>query len=174
MIIFETSRLITRKYDFERDKDHFFLLNSNEDVMRYIRPVKTREECETFLKDIIAKTDEKPGMGRWAIFEKNTDDFVGSFAIIPIEGTDDIQLGYALLKQYWGKGYASELTAAGLNYYFTMTDADHIYGVTEIPNTASQQVLLKNGFVKHSTKMEGEKELLVFIFKKQTTLRSSG
>jgi ribosomal-protein-alanine N-acetyltransferase len=151
---------------FDVDAENFFFLNGNERVMRYIRPVKTREECNVFLKEIIAYAEENPGKGRWAAIEKKSGAFVGSFAIIPIEGTNDIQLGYVLLPAYWAKGFASELTRGGLNYYFSTTAADHIYAITEEPNIASQKVLLKNGFVPEGTKQEGEKQLLRFIFRK--------
>jgi RimJ/RimL family protein N-acetyltransferase len=46
--IFETERLIVRQYVFETDAENFFLLNSDEDVMRYIRATKSREECDAF------------------------------------------------------------------------------------------------------------------------------
>ena len=167
-IIFETERLIVRPYIFDVDTENFFLLNGNEKVMRYIRPVKSREECDVYLKQIIEDAEKNPDRGRWAAIEKKTNIFVGSFAIIPIEGTDDIQLGFSLLPEYWGKGCASELTRSGLDYYFSTTNASHIYAIVEDPNIASQKVLLKNGFVPDGTKQEGEKQLLRFIFRKPT------
>jgi ribosomal-protein-alanine N-acetyltransferase len=105
-------------------------------------------------------------IGRWAADEKATGKFIGSFAIIPIEGSDHIQLGYALLKENWGKGFASELTKSGLAYYFKKTNADHIYAIAERANIASHNVLLKNSFVPDGTKMEDDKELLKFIYRK--------
>lgn len=161
MIIFETERLLVRAYDFELDADDFFLLNSDEEVMRYIRPVKSREECNVFLKEIIAKDADGEGMGRWAAVQKENNQYIGSFAIIPIENTSLIQLGYALVKPSWGKGYASELTRGGLKYYFSNTEASEIYGVAETPNIASHRVLLKNGFVKDSIKWKGRRNLFI-------------
>jgi len=163
-IIFETKRLIVRQYVFDVDAEGFFLLNGDEEVMRYIRPAKTREECDVFLKEILTSAEANPGMGRWAAIEKKSGIFIGSFAIIPIENTNDIQLGYALLKKYWGKGFASELTMAGLEYYFSTTSAEKIYALAETPNTASHRVLLKNGFVPDGTRKEGVKELQQFIY----------
>jgi len=165
-IIFETERLIVRQYDFKTDAENFFLLNGDDDVMRYIRATKTKEECDVFLKKAINSYKINPLIGRWAADEKSTEKFVGSFAIIPIEGSDDIQLGYALLKEYWGKGFASELTKSGLDYYFKNTDADHIYAIADRDNIASHNVLLKNLFVPDGTKMEEDKELLKFIYRK--------
>ena len=166
-IIFDTERLIVRQYDFDIDAENFFLLNSDDDVMRYIRATKSKEECDVFLKRIIETYKINPLIGRWAANEKTTGTFVGSFAIIPIEDSDDIQLGYAFLKEYWGKGFASELTKAGLDYYFKKTNAGHIYAMAEEANIASHKVLLKNGFVRDGIKKEEEKELLKFIFRKK-------
>jgi [ribosomal protein S5]-alanine N-acetyltransferase len=168
MIIFETERLTVRQYIFDVDAENFFLLNGNEDVMRYIRPAKAREDCDAFLKEIIVSAEKNPGMGRWAAIEKKSNLFVGSFAIIPVDDTDDIQLGFALLPAYWRKGFASELTKAGLDYYFSTTIADHIYAIAEEPNIASQKVLLKNRFVRDGIRPEGEKQLLRFIFRKNS------
>jgi len=165
-IIFETDRLIVRQYAFEIDTENFFLLNGDDDVMRYIRATKTKQECDVFLKKAIDSYNINPLIGRWAADEKATGKFVGSFAIIPIEGSEDIQLGYALLKENWGKGFASELTEAGLDYYFKNTNADHIYAIAERENVASHNVLLKKSFVPVGTKMEDGKELLRFIYRK--------
>src|SRR6187455_943723 len=165
--IFETERLIVRQYDFKTDAENFYLLNGDDDVMRYIRATKSREECDVFLKKAIESYKVNPLIGRWAAEEKATGKFIGSFAIIPIEGTKDIQLGYALLKENWGKGFASELTKAGLAYYFKNSNADHIYAIAEQANTASHKVLLKNAFVSDGIKKEEERELLKFIYNKQ-------
>jgi ribosomal-protein-alanine N-acetyltransferase len=165
-IIFETERLIVRQYEFETDTENFYLLNGDDDVMRYIRATKSKEECDVFLKKAIESYKINPLMGRWAADEKASGKFVGSFAIIPIEGSEDIQLGYAFLKENWGKGFASELTKAGLDYYFKNTNADHIYAIAEEGNIASHKVLLKNSFVPNGTKKEDDKELLKFIYRK--------
>src|SRR5512141_1008126 len=116
-IIFETERLIVRLYDVN-DEEPFFLLNGDEEVVRYIRPAKTREECNLFLKDIIKYSAENPLLGRWAVDEKTTGKSIGMFAIIPVDNSDRLQLGYSLLKDCWGRGYSTELTKAGIIYFF--------------------------------------------------------
>jgi RimJ/RimL family protein N-acetyltransferase len=75
-------------------------------------------------------------------------------------------LGYAFLKENWGKGFASELTKAGLEYYFKNTKADHIYAIAEKANIASHNVLLKNSFVPDGTKKEDNRDLVKFIYRK--------
>jgi ribosomal-protein-alanine N-acetyltransferase len=165
--IFETERLLVRKYN-GADEDNFFSLNGNPLVMQYIRAVKTREESDAFLKEVISDSLIDPKRGRWAVEEKGTGRFIGSFAIIPMPGEEEkIQLGYSLAPHNWGMGYATELTLAGLSYFFSTNDLPIIYGITEIPNVASQNVLLKAGFKPSGKKMEDEKELLVFVAERQ-------
>jgi len=164
--VFDTERLMVRHYT-EADADNFFLLNGDPLVMRYIRPVKSREQTDLFLTEVIQYSKNNPAYGRMAVYEKQSGIFVGSFAIIPLEGTIHMQIGYSLLPPYWGKGFATELTKAGLKYVFTQTNLEEIFGVTESGNIDSQKVLLKSGFVWHSSVMEETKELYRFLLLKK-------
>jgi ribosomal-protein-alanine N-acetyltransferase len=164
--IFETSRLIVRRFT-EDDDEIFFLLNGNAEVVRYIRPVMNKKECDEFLLKVIADANATPLYGRWAVHEKIPGAFAGSFAIIPVTNSDRMQLGYSLLPSEWGKGYATELTKAGLEYVFAQTSLDIIYAYTEKPNLASQKVLLKCGFHYAGEKKEAGKELAEFILERQ-------
>ena len=162
---FETERLRVRRLT-PADKDNFFLLNGSEDVMRYIRATKTKEESDAHLEQILATeaANNRAGEGRWLVEEKATGKFVGSFAIIPIPSEPEkMQLGYSFIPQYWGKGYATELAKGGLQFFLDNTTIPEIYGVTETANVASVKVLEKAGFHIHSIKMEEGKELTVYI-----------
>jgi [ribosomal protein S5]-alanine N-acetyltransferase len=166
MNIFDTPRLVVRHFTAD-DYDNYFSLQGNADVMRYIRPPRTREESDAFLTEKIMGAAPGGYKGYWAVEEKQSGLFAGCFVIIPIpDDTEKTQLGYSFLPQHWGKGYATEVTKAGIEYFRSKTPLEEIYGVTEIPNIASQKVLLKAGFVPFGTKMEGETELLIFIAKK--------
>ena len=162
-IIFETDRLIVKQYVFETDAENFFLINGDEEVMRYIRAPKSREECDEFLKQNIESYKINPLMGRWAVHEKISGKYIGSFAYIPVEGSGNTQLGYAILKEHWGKGFATELTKEGIKYVFSKTDLDEVYGLTQSQNLDSQKVLLKAGFKLHKTYREGDKEVSSFV-----------
>lgn len=166
MKVFDTERLTVR-YFTAADYDNYFSLQGNEQVMQYIRPPRTREESDSFLRDKILAADPADFKGFWAVEEKFSGTFVGCFVIIPIpDEPQKTQLGYSFLPAYWGRGYATEVTKRGLVYFREQTPLPEIYGVTETPNVASQNVLLKAGFRPFSKKMEGEKELLVFIVKR--------
>ncbi len=163
-IIFETERLVVRQYDAE-EFENFFRLNGDADVVRYIRQVQVREEAIDSFQELLTDYQEQPGMGRWAVHLKSNGDFVGSFAIIPIPwAKEKIQLGYAFPPENWGKGFATELTLKGLEHFYKHFTNQEIYGVTEIPNVASQKVLLKAGFVFHDAVTEKGIELYLYIF----------
>lgn len=166
MVIFETSRLIIRRYTLA-DEDNFFAINGDPEIMKYIREPRGRQECMIFLKRNLQFYENNPLMGRWAMIEKSSDTFVGSFAIIPVESADhkrhtEIQLGYALLKDHWGKGYATESTLAGRQYAFDVMKLPQIVAVTEQENIASQKVLLRSGFKQQTDIREGSKMLCYF------------
>lgn len=160
-IVFKTERLLVRHYT-EADADNFFLLNGDPEVMRYIRPVKGRKETDLFFAEVIQYSKNNPAYGRMAVIEKQSNIFVGSFAIIPLENTKHMQVGYSLLPPYWGKGFATELTKAGLKYVFSKTSLEEIFGVTESLNIDSQKVLLKNGFAFEKKYVENNKDLNLY------------
>ena len=163
-MIFETERLYVRPYTMD-DFPDFFSMNSNEEVMRYIRPTQDRGKSMEFFKKILADYERLPGLGRWAMHTRIDDRFVGSFAVIPVENSADIQIGYSLSKENWGLGYASEALKGCLRYVFDNLKLEKVVGITEAENLGSQKVLLKNGFVFDHTFREGEKELYLYILK---------
>jgi [ribosomal protein S5]-alanine N-acetyltransferase len=159
--VFETERLLVRRYTLA-DEENFFRLNNDIDVVRYIRPPKSRKESYEFLLQNLAMYEQFPFMGRWAMLHKSTGTFIGSFAVFPIENTKDIQLGYSLFTEHWGKGYATESIPAGRQYAFDNLCLKEIYAITEKDNTGSQKALLKCGFNQVSDKAEHGKILYRF------------
>ena len=172
--IFETERLLVRPYH-AGDFEDFYALNSDEEVMRYIRPAQSREDAQVFFTKIIEDYEVQPGLGRWAMILKQDNTLVGSFAVIPVLDSTDIQIGYALLKQNWGKGYASESVTGGIKYVFNKLGLSHVAGITEPGNVVSQKVLLKNGFKFEKEFYEKSKKLNLYrLYKKLSDWADEG
>lgn len=164
--IFETGRTSVREYNL-LDEDFFYQLSSNEAVMRYIRPVVSREDSNKLLVQNIQLYTAIPNTGRWAVFEKATGNFMGSFSVLSMESdATKLHIGYALLPQFWGLGYATELLQQGLIYFFIKHATDIIYAITEEPNTGSQKVLIKCGFSYQGRQKEKGKDLLMFVLRR--------
>ena len=147
-MIFETQRLLIRQYEMI-DFENFYLLNSDEDVMRYIRPVQSREKTLAFFNENIEYYKAFPAYGRWAMIEKSTEKFIGSFMLRPSTAINgEIELGYSMFKNFWGNGFATESVSGGLNYAFNTLKLKKIIAITQVENIASQKVLLKSGFIQ--------------------------
>ena len=161
MIILQSTRLYVRRYVPE-DLDSFYLMNSDPELMRYIRPPKNFEEARNFLKENIDFYTANPGLGRWALVSKLNDYHVGSLSLLPLEQTSDIHIGYVLLKPYWGLGYATEIVETGIRYAFDQLQLKTLTGVTYPENIPSQKVLLRNGFAFERSFYENGKESRLF------------
>jgi ribosomal-protein-alanine N-acetyltransferase len=147
-MIFQTARLLVRQYYFD-DAENFYLLNSDPDVMKYIRTPKTRQQAFQFLQENIEYYKKFPVYGRWALIEKSKQQFIGSFMIRPSTTvTNEIELGYALFKNYWGNGYATESVKGGLDIAFRQLQLPSVIAITQTENISSQKVLLKCGFTQ--------------------------
>jgi [ribosomal protein S5]-alanine N-acetyltransferase len=147
----ETPRLIIRPLE-EKDTEGMYLMDSDPEVHRYVgqHPVTTREES----KDVIAfirRQYEDHGIGRWAVLEKSTGDFVGWTGFKRMKEvanghTDHLDFGYRLAQRHWGKGYATEASRAALHYGINIMGLTDIYAMTDPDNAASRHVLEKLGF----------------------------
>ena len=168
MLVFETERLVVKRFTQE-DAHHFFLLNSNEQVMHFIRPVKNRQQSDAFLAENMAFYLDNSCLGRFAVFEKFSLDFVGTFSFLYLSGEADFHLGYALLPGAWGKGFATELVSAGIPYFFDHSGKSSIFAITHADNGPSQQVLLKCGFYRQGQILQNGEMLELFMINSETT-----
>jgi ribosomal-protein-alanine N-acetyltransferase len=88
---------------------------------------------------------EKNKFGMWIVEERGTGTVLGHCGLQPLEGTDDVELGYYLGRAAWGRGFATECAAASLRFGFEQIKLPRIVAVTRVRNTASQHVLEKLG-----------------------------
>lgn len=105
---------------------------------------------ETGLKDFLKRRmfqQDKYGFTFWAVFLKETDEFIGHCGLSPIPEDDKlIQLGYLLNKDFWGKGYITEAAKACCDYGFNKIGLEKIIGLALPGNDPSKNVMLRLGF----------------------------
>lgn len=145
----ETERLILRDLE-KHDAEGMFDLESDPDVHEFLgkKPIKTLEEARETI-DYIRNQYEKNGIGRWAIIDKNTQDFVGwtglKYEQRLREGFSYYDLGYRLRKKYWGNGIATETAIESLKYGFEKLDLKEICAAADINHRASNKILQRVG-----------------------------
>lgn len=154
-ILFQTERLIVRPLT-PADKDAFFAVNGNPEVVRHIRPAKSPAECDAFLSENINLYHPGSLIGRYAAVLADSGEMIGIFSFLTMNDGHGIHLGYALTPGAWGKGYATELAVAGTAYFFSRTHHPRLFAITSAANEASGKVLLKAGFrLEHSAQENG-------------------
>lgn len=145
----ETERLVLR--DIETiDAAGLFDMDSDPDVHKFLgkKPIKTLEEAQALIARI-QSSYELHGIGRWAIVDKITQDFIG-WTGLKYETSlrpefDYYDLGYRLRKKYWGQGIATESAIASLKYGFEQLQLQEINACADVQHTASNHILQKIG-----------------------------
>jgi ribosomal-protein-alanine N-acetyltransferase len=129
------------------DFHDLFRLDSDPRVMKYIADGKpaTRDAVAQRLKRFIRYPALYPDLGVWRTARRDTGAFIGWFALNYAGKSTDIEVGYRLLPEAWGQGYATEGAKALVDYGFDDLDLDRIIGLTHPGNKASQRVLMKAG-----------------------------
>lgn len=141
----ESQRLLVRRFTLD-DLDDLARLLGDAAVTEYLGGVKDRAGAESTLRTRgLDYYDRHPGLGMWATLERATGRFIGFHVLNHIHGEPDIQVGYALLPEAWGRGYATEMSRRILRYGFDELRLPTICAITNLGNVASQHVLLKAG-----------------------------
>ena len=120
--IISTDRLILREINMG-DKDDLFELHSDPEVQKFTGEavVTHMKEIETSIQSRLSDYKEH-GFGRLAVIEKPSGAFVGWAGLCYLPEFDKVDLGYRFKKEFWGKGYATEVSIAILEHgFFTST-----------------------------------------------------
>lgn len=77
------------------------------------------------------------GYGMWAVEERPSGKFIGRVGLHFPEGWPDREVGWALSRAYWGRGYALEAAGAALRVAFEMLDWPRAVSLIAPPNQRS-------------------------------------
>jgi RimJ/RimL family protein N-acetyltransferase len=171
-IVLETERLLIR-HMCEDDAEALLAMESDPDVLRYVgrKPLTDVDAYRTRIRTTFLPYDEKPGgFGVWAVVEKVCGEFIGVSSLRPAldstiasamaYGPGEAELGYALGKPSWGRGYASEMAQALVRKAFTEMGVELLVASVTVANVASIRVLEKAGLhrTEHCVLLPNEDE----------------
>ena len=90
----------------------------------------------------------KQGFGFWVFHQKKDGQFIGRAGLktYQIDGKNVIGLAYAVMPDYWNRGFATEMTQASLEVGFGHLGFTEVESWTLPGNLASQRVMDKLGF----------------------------
>ena len=142
--------LIIREYS-AADLPLWMGLSIDDDVQQYLPP-RTADENRQVFEQNLTRYSDGSGLARWGIFDAATGEYAGNCMLVGARpGLSGIEAGYALCKNFWGRGLATQVTCALVNYGFNILNIDKICAITHPMNIPSQKVLKKAGFKEMGT-----------------------
>lgn len=148
----ETKNLILRPLKMS-DLDDLYEYANDPDVYKHgmWRPYPSREDCAEDLEDLVKQYDTDK-FWWWALECKADNKMIGRCDltdVVPRVGR--AEMGYALNKNYWGKGYATEAIQAVLKYAFETMNLNRVAATVLTDNAASIHLLEKVGMQREGT-----------------------
>lgn len=147
----ETERLYLRRI-IEEDKNEMFALRSDKNIMQFIaRPLmKTVEEVVTFINSINESIEKKEYIN-WGLALKSNNKLIGTIGFYRLKKEDyRAEVGYMLHTSFQKQGIMQEVMPVVLDFGFKQMKLHSIEAVIDPRNKASENVLLKQGFVKEA------------------------
>ncbi|MCC9063400.1 GNAT family N-acetyltransferase [Flavobacterium piscisymbiosum] len=158
--LYQSPKIIIREF-LPQEQQTFLDLFKDNQVTQYLPVVSPERYLEMF--DELLENYEQKKLSRWAIFDTTNNNFIGMcVARIFVHNTNQIEIGYVLSREYWGKGIATEVCKALTQYSFANTNTKEVVAITDINNSGSQNVLQKSGFERLDNLIRDEEEMAYF------------
>ena len=144
----ETKRLVLRPLRREDAPTIFNRWTSDEAVARYMTwdLHLSIEDTEAWLKWEESALDD-PSVYSFGISLRDTKELIGSGGLVYDKDEDSFRLGYCLMKEEWGKGFATEAAQAIVAFAINELQVKELNSCHDIENLASGRVLQKVGFI---------------------------
>ncbi|RUR75567.1 GNAT family N-acetyltransferase [Chlorogloeopsis fritschii PCC 9212] len=143
---FTTQRLVAEPLQFKH-LNELHRMHQNKQVMATLGGVRSDEETRLFILNNLHHW-QCYGFGLWVFRDKVNNQFVGRAGLrnIHLAGKDEVELAYALMAKFWGKGLATEMGEKILKIGFELLNLGEVICFTLTTNQASQRVIEKLGF----------------------------
>lgn len=164
-IILETERLLARRFTIE-DTEFIIRLLNTPGWLQFIgdRNVRTEEEAKNYLLNNPIKSFKENGFGLGMVLLKSTGEPIGMCGLIKREVLQGVDIGFAFLPEYSGKGYAQEIASATLAYAKDKLKLPVVLAIVMPQNERSVNLLHKIGlhFKTMITLAKDGEELMLF------------
>ena len=144
LLILETERLLLRSLSLD-DVEDLFEYASDPEVSKYNSWTvhKSLDDSKRFLNTVVERYKNHE-LADWGIVHKADKKLIGTCGLSSwIQDQRRAEIGYALSRKYWGKGYMPEAVRPVIAFGFRMMKLYRIEGRCIISNTASARVMEK-------------------------------
>lgn len=149
--VLETERLCFRPFTME-DLPMLIEQRADPDMNKYLGgpDLQNPEFLSKRIKFYISSW-ETHGFGSCVMVWKESGAMIGSAGIQPLDGTDDIEVGYNMIKEFWGRGIGTEAARAWMDFGFRKKGLERIVAVAQLENEASIHIMKKLGMSYEKT-----------------------
>ena len=146
MNVIETERLSLREMS-EADAGFVLEVLNDPGFMRFVgdRGVRTVEEAARYVDERFAESYRQHGFGLWLVEAKEGGVPVGMCGLLKRRELNVVEVGYAFLPAFRGRGYAYEAAAAAMAYARETLGLPRLYAIVNPDNAVSIRVLEKLG-----------------------------
>lgn len=147
--VLETTNLVLRKITL-KDAPVIFELRSGDRSMQFIdkEKIASLKIAQEMIQNMETQYQSNAAI-MWGISLKGSAPLIGTIGFWRIEKDHHrAEIGYMLLPDYWGRGYASEAIKQVLDFGFEILKFHSIEANINPNNLASRRVLEKQGFRK--------------------------
>ena len=147
MLILETERLLLREFVAE-DVDALAAVLSDPETMRYYPAVLDRAGVAAWIERN-RRRYANDGHGLWAMVLKSSGEMIGDCGLTrqTVDEVNEIEIGYHVRRDLWGRGYAPEAARACRDYGFERLGAERLISLIRPENIPSRRVAEKNGLI---------------------------
>lgn len=140
----ETERLTLRMFR-ESDTDAYAEMVGDAEVMRYLGGhAMSRQEAWRNMAMILGHWHLR-GYGFWAVEERASGEMVGRVGCWYPEGWPQLEVGWALRRAFWGRGYATEAARASIEHAFGELGQTRVVSLINPENANSIRVAERLG-----------------------------
>ncbi len=145
--ILETDRLIVRWLSTD-DAEFILQLLNEPSWLRFIgdKGVRTIEDARNYISNGPMEMYSRLGFGLYLVELKEDGSSIGICGLIKRDSLEDVDIGFAFLPKYWGKGYAYEAASAVMEYGKRALGLRRIVAITSTENYVSGKLLERLGF----------------------------
>lgn len=129
---------------------HLRIYPANRGQMESIISAETNAELKAAYSEMLDGCLQNPDQWEWYaiwIIELRDGTHIGDFCFKGLDSNGVAEIGYGILEEYQGQGYATEAVEAALSWAFQNPNVTAIEAETDADNAASKRVLEKCGFV---------------------------
>ena len=146
MNVISTDRLLINRITLD-DAGFILKLINDKDWIKNIgdKGIRTIEETEEYIRTRFLKAYDEVGFGFYSLILKSDQQIIGIAGLVDREGIDHIDIGYGMLPEFRGKGYAFEATKAIYDYAYEELKLKKIVAIVNPDNTSSIKLLSKLG-----------------------------